>query len=390
MVHFTELTRVAPCITMIVGGGIRMKDLWPRKQRGRAAHRSADGVPPARTTADGEPLGPSVQLATRLNRAEAFEAVVGRGPAMRDLMARVRKVAQSRAPLLLCGEAGSGKRAIAQLIHELSPRVDMAFVRLDCAAVSAAVLESELLGVKRGAFAGAERDREGLLQTAHRGTLLLENVSEIGAAFQPKLQNILDDILDKGEYHRVGDRWGTRRSDVRVIATTCSSLGEAVAHGRFRRGLCDRLGVISLAVPSLRTHSEDVLPLLEHFGEVLSQGRGFSFDAEALEVLRRYSWPGNVRELQNAVECAFVLGGGARAKLEDLPVAIRAFAGRGDARLDPREADRGESYEAIERRCIAQAMKKTGADRGEITRLLVTRPREGSRQPLARVLNLLG
>lgn len=269
-----------------------------------------------------EPLGPRMRFAARMSRDEAFSSVVDQGAAMRALIAKVRRAAQSCAPLLLSGESGCGRREMARLVHELSARAEMTFVRLDCAAMSAQLLEAELFGVKRGAYVGAERDREGLLQTAHRGSLLLENVSEIGASFQPKLQ----EFLSVGEYHRVGDRWGTRRADVRIIATAGVGLDNAVASGRFRRGLFDRLSVVSLDVPSLRTHAEDIPFLLEHFADVLSEGRGIDFDPAVLEILLAYPWPGNVRELQNVVECGFVLGDGVRIRLEDLPVSIRDFA----------------------------------------------------------------
>jgi DNA-binding NtrC family response regulator len=212
---------------------------------------------------------------------------------------------------------------MARLVHELSDRADMAFVRLDCAAMSAQLLEAELFGVKRGVYVGAEHDREGLLSSAQRGTLLLENVSEIGSAFQPKLEQ----FLGSGEYHRVGDRWGIRHVDVRIIATTGDALDAAVDLGRFGQGLCDRLSVISLEVPSLRAHPEDIPSLLEHFAGVLSGGEGLTFDPAVFEALLAYPWPGNVRELQNAVECGYVLGDGKRIQLEDLPVSIRNFAG---------------------------------------------------------------
>ncbi|MCH7598924.1 MAG: sigma-54-dependent Fis family transcriptional regulator [Myxococcales bacterium] len=311
-----------------------------------------------------EPLGPSIRLATRLSRGEAFAAVVDHGSTMRELTARIRRAAKSRASLLFRGEPGCGRRAMARLVHELSSRAEMTFVRLDCAAMSAQRLEAELFGVKRGAYVGAERDREGLLQAAHRGTLLLENVSEIGAGFQPKLQ----EFLSVGEFHRVGDRWGTRRVDVRMIATTGEALDDVVAKGRFRRDLCDRLSVISLDVPSLRRHPEDIPSLLEYFGDVLTEGRGITFDPAVFEVLLGYPWPGNVRELQNAVECGFVLGDGKRIQLEDLPVSIREFAG-----ID------GVEIEVAER----------SGGRSSTTRSGSTQQGKGSRQLPARVLNLL-
>ncbi|MCP5041545.1 MAG: sigma-54-dependent Fis family transcriptional regulator [bacterium] len=311
-------------------------------------------------------FGPRVRIAARLNREEAFEAIVARGPAMREVIDRVRRAAGSTAPLLVEGEAGCGKRAMAKLVHELSTRGEMPLVRVDCAARSGALVESELLGAKRGAVPGADRDREGLLQTAHRGTLLLENVEELDAAFQPKLR----EILATGEFRPVGDRWGTRCVDVRVIATSSGDLERQVVEGRFRRGLFDCLGVLSLAVPSLRERPEDIEPLLEYFAEVLDTTTGISIPPAVREVLGRYPWPGNVRELQNAVECACVMSQGGEVRVEDLPEAIRRFA----SVARPQECVPGSRPRAEDpvSECdrIACALERSRGDLDHATRML--------------------
>ena len=316
-------------------------------------------------------LGPNVQVATRLSRDEAIDAIVARGSAMQDIVRKIGNAARSHASLLVTGEVGSGKRAIARLVHELSPRVDMPFVRVDCAAIPPTDLEAELVGFKRFAFEGASRDREGLLQAAHRGTLLLENVNAIASAFHPRLQ----EILDTREVHRLGDRWNATPLDVRVIATSSRAEDLVCPTGGFRRALYDRLSVISFEMPSLRSRRDDLQPLLEHFGRVATGGREIDFDAATRLLLARYPWPGNLRELQNAVECGVVLGDGERIRVEDLPVAIQKFDDPAAARVGPQRAiervePSRECAETIERRCILEAMKKTAADRAAVARLL--------------------
>ena len=311
--------------------------------------------------ADESMFGPRVRLATRLDREEAFETIVARGPAMQALLDRVCRAAQSDSPLVLEGEPGCGKRALAKLAHELSARSDMPFVRVDCAAHDEAFVEGELFGVRRGGEARALRDREGLVQTAHRGTLLLENPAELPAVVQPKLQ----EFLATGEFRPVGDRWGTRCADVRVIVSSTMPLAEHASAGRMRRALYDRLAVLVLAVPSLRQRVEDIEPLVDHFAETLRDSRtlgSFSIDPDARAWLRGYPWPGNVRELQNAVEYAFTMGSCERLRCEDLPEAIRRHA-------QP-EAAHGPASNPLASP-PAQGDEGTGADRERIERVLV-------------------
>ncbi|MFT5441239.1 MAG: DNA-binding NtrC family response regulator [Myxococcota bacterium] len=310
--------------------------------------------------------GPCVQLATQRNGEAALDGFVAESEPMQSLMSRLVKAADSAAPLLLCGEPGAGKGALAELVHELSSRADMPFARLDCAAVSDGVLEAELLGIKRSALTGAPQDRVGLLQTAHRGTLLLENVSEIAPAFQPRLR----EFLDEGFFHPVGDRWGRRDVDVRIIATTQMGLEKTIEAGAFDQALYDRLAVVSLLVPSLRERGADIEPLLEHFAQVLNHGRNLRIGPEVVAAFASYPWPGNVRELRNAVECALVVGDGEQVLLDDLPVAIQSHLEIARRPSPVPESGCSTSEEALERRTIENAMAKMNGDLVNVARLL--------------------
>lgn len=344
------------------------------------ASPSQAGAGGLRVAPDESTFGPQVRVAARLDRDEAFEAIVARGPAMRGLLERAARAAQSESPLTLEGEPGCGKRAIAKLVHELSPRRDMPFVRVDCAAHDEASIEGELFGVRRGAESRAERDREGLVQTAHRGTLLLENLADLPAVVQPKLQ----EFLTTGEFRPVGDRWGTRCADVRVIVSSSVPLAQPVAAGRLRRALYDRVAVLSLSVPCLRERVEDIEPLFERFAEHFadateSTGEGessepsapLSIDREALDWLRAYPWPGNVRELQNAVEYACLMGRRERVGCEDLPESIRRHAKPCGMEPLSGEFDQREGADlASERERIAAALQRSEGDLDGTARML--------------------
>lgn len=318
---------------------------------------------------DVEP-GPCVQLATQRNSETALDGFVAESQSMQSLMARLVKAAGSSAPLLLCGEPGAGKGALAELVHELSSRADMPFARLDCAVVSDTVLETELLGIKRGAPTGAPQDRVGLLQTAHRGTLLLENVSEIAPSFQPMLR----EFLDEGFFHPVGDRWGRRDVDVRIIATTQMGLEKSIEAGYFDQALYDRLAVVSLSVPSLRERESDIEPLLDHFSQVLKQGSIICIAPEVVAAFASYQWPGNVRELRNAVECALVVGDGEQILLDDMPVAIQAHLKiarqLSSASITGSESGCLTLEEGLEQRTIENAMAKMNGDLANVARIL--------------------
>ncbi|MBI4615933.1 MAG: sigma-54-dependent Fis family transcriptional regulator, partial [Planctomycetes bacterium] len=230
--------------------------------------------------------------------------VVGKSPAMKRLFDLVRAAATSEATALVFGESGVGKEVVARSLHDLGPRKDGPYLAVNCAALSAGLLESELFGHEKGAFTGADQARKGRFELADGGTLLLDEVSEVGIGLQAKLLR----VLQEKEFERVGSNQ-TRRVDVRVVATTNRDLRKEVAAGRFREDLFFRLHVLPIEVPPLRERRETLGDLVEFFlDRFRRRGRGdWRIEPEALEALRGYGWPGNVRELENLLERVTVL-----------------------------------------------------------------------------------
>lgn len=249
--------------------------------------------------------GPRVASAGGPGAGGGMDRVVGDSAAMRRVKQQIMAVAESHGTVLICGESGTGKEVVARAIHELSPRSGEPFLGVNCAALSESLLESELFGHERGAFTGAEKLRKGRFELADRGTLLLDEISEVSAQVQAKLLR----VLQERALERVGSSM-TIGVDVRVIATSNRDLPRAVARGDFRQDLFFRLNVLPIHLPALRDRLEDVPALVEHFARIISQREGRSaarFSDEAVALMQSYDWPGNVRELQNIVERAVVL-----------------------------------------------------------------------------------
>jgi two-component system, NtrC family, response regulator HydG len=247
----------------------------------------------------------NADLRGRLSLQEAFTAMIGRSRAMEDLRTAIRMIAPTRSTVLVLGESGAGKELVARAIHEGSPRAGGPFVKLNCAAVPAGLLESELFGHERGAFTGAVGRSRGKFEQANGGTLLLDEISEMDLALQPKLLR----ALQEREFYRVGGSVPVQ-VDVRLLATTNTDLKARVREGSFREDLYNRLEVVPVRVPPLRERKEDVLILAQHFLVLLSAEngkQGLRLGREASERLLRHDWPGNVRELRNAVERAVIL-----------------------------------------------------------------------------------
>jgi two-component system, NtrC family, response regulator HydG len=265
---------------------------------------------------------------SRLRVREAETGIVAESRPMRQALDVARRVAAVDSTVLLTGESGVGKEAVAKLIHGLSARAARPFLAVNCAAVPEMLLESELFGHARGAFTGATQDRPGLFEAATGGTLLLDEIGDLPLGMQVKLLR----VLQEREVRRVGEN-RVRPIDVRVLAATHRDLPGEIAAGRFRQDLYYRLRVIELRIPSLRERPEDILPLARAFvAEAAARTRQGvkGFTPRAADQLRRWGWPGNVRELQNVVERAVVLAQGSRVDLEDLPDEVRtAVPGRG-------------------------------------------------------------
>jgi formate hydrogenlyase transcriptional activator len=234
-----------------------------------------------------------------------FPQIVGNSAALRHVLRMVRVVAPSNSTVLIDGETGTGKEVIANAIHEASPRRKNSFVALNCAAIPAALLESELFGHERGAFTGAVTQNMGRFQSADRGTLFLDEIGELPLELQPKLLR----VLQEKQIERLGSG-RTMQIDVRVVAATNQNLWQMVQQRKFRADLYYRLNVFPIALPPLRDRVDDIPPLVEHFVEVSSREMGKRIDtipSEVMEVLKLYDWPGNIRELENFVKRAVVM-----------------------------------------------------------------------------------
>ena len=242
-------------------------------------------------------------------RTEAnFDEIVGKSPVLHRVLKLVETVAPTDSTVLISGETGTGKELIARAIHDLSSRNSKTFVKLNCAALPAGLLESELFGHERGAFTGAIAQHIGRLELAHQGTLFLDEVGEIPLELQPKLLR----VLQEREFERVG---GTRsiRSDVRLIAATNRDLAAMVEDQKFRSDLFFRLNVFPVELPPLRERPEDIPLLVRHFAEEFSRRMSRKIEtisSQAMEALCQYRWPGNIRELQNVIERSVILSSG--------------------------------------------------------------------------------
>jgi two-component system, NtrC family, response regulator HydG len=253
-------------------------------------------------------------LREQLREARGLESLIGRSPAMAQVVELVKKAARAEANILVLGESGTGKELIARAIHANSPRAGQAFVPVDCASLPEALLESELFGHEKGAFTGAIKAKPGLMEVAHRGTLFLDEIAELPMALQVKLLR----SLQERQLRRVGGT-SLMSVDVRVVSATNRDLREAIAQGHFREELFYRVNVIEIKLPPLRERAGDVRLLAHAFLKRYGQGSVTSFEPSALEILETYRWPGNVRELQNVIERACALADGAVVSREDLP-----------------------------------------------------------------------
>jgi DNA-binding NtrC family response regulator len=263
--------------------------------------------------------------------------LIGRSQAFIQVMKQVGRVAATNLPVLITGESGTGKEVVASALHRRSGRAAKPFVAVNCGAIPAELIESELFGHTKGAFTGAHSDRAGLWEEADGGTIFLDEITESAPAFQVKLLR----VLQEGEIRRVGSNQ-SQRVDVRVIAASNREVEKEIEEGRFRQDLFYRLNAVSIHLPPLRERREDIFPLASSFAErVWTLNRAASFTAEALRLLEQYSWPGNIRELENAVVRAVALCGG-EVRPEDLPEQIRrhqASSQEGDVPSSTADAD---------------------------------------------------
>lgn len=247
----------------------------------------------------------SSQPSRELENDKDSKQIVGNSPALRRVLELVEKVAPFESTVLLLGETGTGKELVAQAIHQHSPRCDRAFVRVNCAALPAELIASELFGHERGAFTGAMQQRIGRFEIANGGTIFLDEIAELS----PEIQVALLRVLQEREFERVGGN-RTIKTDVRVIAATNKDLWREVSEGRFRMDLFYRLNVIPIHVPSLRERVNDIPVLVDYFAARFAARTGkriSQIEKHSLCTMQQYSWPGNIRELQNVIEHCVIL-----------------------------------------------------------------------------------
>ena len=288
----------------------------------------------------------------RIPLADLPQGFVCESPAMRHVVETVAVVAPSSAAVLICGESGSGKEVVAELIHRWSPRAAGPLIAANCAGLPETLIESELFGHTKGSFTGADQSRQGLFRAAHGGTLFLDEIGELPVHLQPKLLR----ALESGRITPVGSETATA-VDTRLVAATNRNLEKAVSEGRFRDDLYYRINVVELLVPPLRDRRDDILPLARRFAAEFS-GTPARLSPQAVQSLLTHSWPGNVRELRNAIQRACLLCRGDIILPEHLPPKIAALA----SASQPSDVDRGRLSQ-VERATILATLEECNNNR---------------------------
>ena len=275
----------------------------------------------------------------------------------------IRRMAGSCASVLILGESGTGKELAARLLHERSACGNGPFIPVNCAAIPADLLESELFGHVRGAFTGAVSDNKGKFEQAEGGTLFLDEIGELPLNLQPKLLR----ALQEQEITPVGGP--AKAVNVRIIAATNSNLEELIEQGQFRSDLYYRLAVLPLTLPSLRERPEDIALLAQHFLNRYAEGRNLHLSSEVMEVMQNYSWPGNVRELENLIQRLAILARRESIDKADLPMHVQVCRGAHEPRV-VHMPQAGFPLRDIERQAISQALVASGGNRTKAAEFL--------------------
>lgn len=289
--------------------------------------------------------------------------IIGTSVSIREIYDTIIKLADSDCNVLIAGESGTGKELIARAIHNSSRRCDRPYLIVDCGSLNENLLESELYGHVKGAFTGAQYNKAGILEKAHSGTLMLDEISSASPAFQSRLLR----VIEEGEFKKVGST-ETIKVDVRFISVTNVPLEEKVAEGGFRKDLYYRLNVVKIVVPPLRERPDDLPALVQHFVHQFAgsdPGKLASVSEEALQRMMEYDWPGNVRQLRNIVERALVIGNKQALRESDLPSEITRPS---NSRL-PVDTSL-QTLKAAEDDLILKALKNTGGHREDAARML--------------------
>ncbi|MBS3821176.1 MAG: AAA domain-containing protein [Planctomycetes bacterium] len=294
--------------------------------------------------------------------------IAGSSDALRETIRLAQRVASSTVPVLITGESGTGKELLAYLVHRSSRRVRNPYVRVNCAALSESLLESELFGHERGAFTGAVSQRKGRFELAHSGTLLLDEISETG----PRLQAELLRVLEQQDFRRVGGSEAVN-VDVRVVCTSNRDLAAEVDSGDFRADLFYRIRGVHLRMPALRRRIDDIPSLVWHFVNVYaaeSRRRIRRLDEAMLSVFARYSWPGNVRQLRNVVRTLMLLGEGDTLDLDGAPQIVEELTDGQVERGSGGESVTTLSLQDLERHAVLEALRRTDSHQAKAAELL--------------------
>lgn len=307
----------------------------------------------------------NTDLHQRLDEKYGFEGIVGSSPGIREVITRLRQVAPTTIPVLILGESGTGKELVAQAVHNNSKRARKPFVPLNCAGLSESILEDELFGHVRGAFTGADKERQGRFEYADGGTLFLDEVGDMPLTMQAKLLR----VLESGEVVRLGSN-DVRHVDVRLVSATNRDLAELVKKGDFREDLYFRIKGAEVLLPALRERRDDIPVLVRHFVEKFAK----EYEREVPEVaedvmlaLSRFSWPGNVRQLINVVQNMLVIAEGGKIEPRHLPSEMRPSA---DDSASFSDDPSSMSLDQIEKRAIREALRVSGGNREQAAKSL--------------------
>jgi formate hydrogenlyase transcriptional activator len=347
---------------------------WPNPNEGGLEERANPIIFPLRKQSGYQEGGPLtddlaeqyISLNEDTIEENTFEGIVGNNARLKAVLEDVQIVAPADSTALILGETGTGKELIARAIHDLSPRSNYAFVKVNCAAIPSGLLESELFGHERGAFTGAIAQKIGRFELANKGTLFLDEIGDIPLELQPKLLR----VLQEQEFERLGST-RTQRVDVRVVAATNAGLAPMVAEKKFRSDLYYRLNVFPIELPPLRDRRDDIPRLVRHFANKYARRMEKHIEKiskRTMQALCRHTWPGNVRELQNLMERAVLLSPGPslRVPLTDISNVVD-FSGASD----------GSALQQVERELILTALRESnwvvGGTRGAAARLRLNR-----------------
>lgn len=308
----------------------------------------------------------NIQLKDRLESTFSFSDIIGKSRPMKQMFDTLRLVAPSDASVLILGESGTGKELIANAIHHNSPRREKNFIKVNCAALPEALLESELFGHEKGAFTGAVAKKKGRFVLADQGSVFLDEIAEMALPTQAKILR----VLQEQEFEPVGGTQ-TIKVNTRVITATNRVLKDEVERGAFREDLYYRLNVVELNMPPLRERGEDIPLLADHFLKKYAQKnkrRISGFNPLSMDILMRHEWPGNVRELENVIERSVIMAKGDVIRSSDLPASLKK--GDIDVKTDRLDMTPGRLLKDIEREMILITLEETGGNRTHASRIL--------------------